>query len=60
MDKQCHSNRDLERPFFKEYPKIFNGSSANEVEMDIGIDTTMETKPAIDREEKLREVEEKL
>ena len=46
--------------FFKEYPKIFNGSSKNEVEMDIGIDTTMETKPAIDREEKLREVEKKL
>ena len=28
--------------------------------MDIGIGTTMETKPAIDREEKLREVEEKM
>ena len=42
----------------KEYPKIFNDSSENEVEMDIG--TTMETKPTIDREEKLREVEEKL
>ena len=46
--------------FLKEYPKIFNGSSENEVEMDIGIDTTMETKHAIDREEKLRKVEEKL
>ena len=44
--------------FLKEYPKIFNDSSENEVEMDI--DTTMETKPAIDREEKLRKVEEKL
>ena len=44
--------------FLKEYPKIFNGSSENEGEMDIGIDTTMETKPAIDREEKLRKVEE--
>ena len=44
--------------FLKEYPKIFNDSSENEVEMDI--DTTMETKPTIDREEKLRKVEEKL
>ena len=44
----------------KEYPKIFNDSSENEVEMDIDIDTTMETKPTIDREKKLREVEERL
>ena len=29
-------------------------------EMDIDIDTTMKTKPPIDREEKLRKVEEKL
>ena len=42
----------------KGYPKVFNDSSENEVEMDI--DTTMETKPTIDREEKLRKVEEKL
>ena len=34
--------------FLKEYPKIFNDSSENEVEMDI--DTTMETKPTIDRD----------
>ena len=46
--------------FLKEYSKIFNGSSENEVEMDIDVDTTMKTKPPIDREEKLREVEEKL
>ena len=46
--------------FLKEYPKISNSSSENEVEMDIGIDTTIETKPAIDREVKLRKVEEKL
>ena len=44
----------------KEYPKIFNDSSENEVEMDIEVATTMETKPTIDREEKLRKVEEKL
>ena len=60
MDKQCRSNRDLERPFLKEYPKIFNSSSENEDEMNIDIDTTMKTKPPIDREEKQRKVEEKL
>ena len=42
--------------FFKEYPKIFNGSSENEVEMDIDVDTTMKTKPPIDREEKPRKL----
>ena len=46
--------------FLKEYPKIFNGSSENEDEMNIDIDTTMKTKPPIDREEKLRKAEEKL
>ena len=66
-----HSVRDLEEwtnndvqietwkdHFLKEYPKIFNDSSENEVEMDTG--TRMETKPTIDREKKLRKVEEKL
>ena len=38
----------------------FKNSSENEVEMDIEVDTTMRTKPPIDREEKLRKVEEKL
>ena len=46
--------------FLKEYPKIFNGSSENEVEMDFDVDTAMRTKPPIEREEKLRKVEEKL
>ena len=46
--------------FLKEYPKIFNGSSENEAEMDTDVDTTMRTKPPIEREEKLRKVEEKL
>ena len=46
--------------FLKEYPKIFNGSSENEAEMDVDIDTTMRTKLPIEREEKLRKVEEKL
>ena len=46
--------------FWEKYPEIFNDSSENEVEMDIEVDTTMRTKPPIDREEKLRKVEEKL
>ena len=37
---------------------MFRDSSGTE--MDIDIDTTMKTKPPIDREEKLRKVEEKL
>ena len=35
-------------------------SNSSESEMDIDVDTTMKTKPTIDREEKLRKVEEKL
>ena len=48
--------------FLKEYPKIFNGSSEKEIEMDVDVDTTMETesRPIVDREEKLCKVEEKL
>ena len=46
--------------FWEKYPEIFNDSSENEVEMDVEVDTTMRTKPSIDREEKLRKVEEKL
>ena len=47
------------REFFeKKYPKMFGDSSGTE--MDVDIDTTMKTKPPIDREEKLRKAEEKL
>ena len=44
--------------FLEEYPNIFNVSTENEVEME----TTMETesRPIVDREEKLRKVEERL
>ena len=35
-------------------------SNSSETEMDVDVDTTMKTKPQIDREEKLRKVEEKL
>ena len=60
MDKQCRSNRDLGRQFFERVPKICNGSSENEDEMNIDVDTTMKTKPPKDREEELRKVKEKL
>ena len=45
--------------FEKKYPKMFGNSSGTE--MDVDVDTTMETKsrPIVDREEKLRKVEEK-
>ena len=44
--------------FLKEYPKMFGDSSGTE--MDVDVDTTMRTKPPIEKEEKLRKVEEKL
>ena len=44
--------------FLKEYPKMFGDSSGTE--MDVDIDITMRTKPPIEREEKLRKVEEML
>ena len=40
--------------FWEKYPEIFNGSSENEVEMDGDVDTTMRTKPPIEKEEKLQ------
>ena len=42
--------------FLEKYPEIFSDSSENEVEME----TEVESRPAIDREKKLREVEERL
>ena len=46
----------------EKYHEIFSDFSENEVEMETEIATTMETesKPAIDREKKLSEVEERL
>ena len=50
--------KNIRESFWRKYPEIFNDSSDNEVEME----TTMETesRPIIDRKEKLRKVEEKL
>ena len=51
------------REFFeKKYLKMFGDSSENEVKMAVDIDTTMETesRPIIDREEKLRKVKGRL
>ena len=44
--------------FWGKYPEIFNDSSENEVEMNATMET--ESRPIVDREEKLRKVEEKL
>ena len=48
--------------FFEKYPEIFRDFSENEVEIDTEVANTMETgsKPTIDKEKKLRKVEEKL
>ena len=54
MDKRCNSKKTCRQFFAKMYPKMFGDSSGTE--MDVDIDTTMETesRPIIDREEKLR------
>ena len=44
--------------FLKKYPKMLSDLSGTE--MDVDVDNTMKTKPPIDREEKLRKVEERL
>ena len=50
--------KNIRESFWERYPEIFNDSSENEVEME----TTMETesRPIVDREEKLWKVEEEL
>ena len=58
--KDAKKIKTLRECFWRKYPEIFNHSSENEDEMNIDVDTTMKTKPPIDREEKLRKVEEKL
>ena len=58
--KRFGENKTLRECFWKKHPEIFNDSSENEDEMNIDVDTTMKTEPPIDREEKLRKVEEKL
>ena len=44
--------------FWRKYPEIFRNFSENEVEMETAMET--ESRPIIDREEKLRKVEERL
>ena len=50
--------KNVRESFWRKYPEIFKDSSENEVEME----TTMETesRPIVDREEKLRKIEEEL
>ena len=57
-EKDAERMKNIRESFWERYLKIFNDSFENEVEME----TTMETesRPIIDREEKLRKVEEKL
>ena len=54
--------KNIREYFWRKYPEIFNDSSENGDEMDVDVDTTMETesRPIVDREEKLRKIEEKL
>ena len=56
--KDAKRVKNIRERVWEKYPEIFNGSSENEVEMG----TTMETesRPIVDKEEKLRKVEERL
>ena len=58
--KDAEKIKNMRECFWEEYPEIFNDSSENEDEMNIDVGTKKKTKPPIDREEKLRKVEEKL
>ena len=56
--KDAERVKNIRDSFWRKYPEILRNSSENEVEME----TTMETesRPIVDREEKLRKVEERL
>ena len=56
--KDAERIRNHREYFWGKYPEIFDDSSENEVEMNATMET--ESRPIIDREEKLRKVEEKL
>ena len=58
--KDAEEMKNIRGYFWRKYPEIFNDSSENGDEMDVDVDTTMETesRPIIDREEKLRKVKE--
>ena len=50
--------KNIRESFWERYPEIFNDSLENEVEMETMMET--ESRPIVDREEKLWKVEEKL
>ena len=50
--------KNIRESFWERYPEIFNDSSENEVEMETTMKT--ESRPIVDREELLRNVEERL
>ena len=56
--KDAERVKNIRESFWEKYAKIFNDSSENEVEMGTTMGT--ESRPIIDREEKLRKVEERL
>ena len=60
--KDAEKIKNIRESFWEKYPEILNDSSENRDEMDVDVDTTMETesRPIVDRDEKLRKIEEKL
>ena len=54
--KDAEKIKNIRQSFWEKYPEIFDDYSENEVEMNIDVDTTMETEPPIDREEKPRKL----
>ena len=60
--KDAEEVKNIREYFWRKYPEIFDDSSENGEEMDVDVDTTMkpESRPIVDREEKLRKVEERL
>ena len=58
LQKDGERVKNIRESFWEKYPEIFNDSSENEVEMGTAMET--ESRPIVDREEKLRKVEERL
>ena len=56
--KDAERVKNIRENFWEKYPEVFNDSSENEVEMGTAMET--ESRPIVDREEKLRKVEERL
>ena len=61
-EKDAEEVKNIREYFWRKYPEIFDDSSDNGDEMDVDVDTTIkpESRPIVDREEKLRKVEKRL